>query len=102
MLRLEGGSSESSGRLEVYYSGRWGTVCDNDFGSHDAEVACMQLGFAGQRRVTSEFGRGSDPIWLDDMRCSGTETWLAKCSHRGWGVHNCGHHEDVGVICNCE
>ena len=102
MLRLAGGSSESSGRLEVYYSGLWGTVCDDLFGSNDAEVACMQLGFAGRRRVTSEFGRGSGRIWLDDVQCTGTETWLANCSRSTWGVHNCGHHEDVGVICNCE
>jgi len=24
---------------------------------------------------------------------------IAKCSHDGWDVHNCEHHEDVAVAC---
>ena len=42
-LRLSPGTS--SGRLEIYYNGEWGTVCDDLFGQNDADVAC-QLGFA--------------------------------------------------------
>jgi len=35
----------SSGRLEIYYSFQWGTVCDDFFDSDAADVACKQLGF---------------------------------------------------------
>ena len=45
-LRLSSSVSASSGRVEVYYNGVWGTVCDDFFGQVDADVACQQLGFA--------------------------------------------------------
>ena len=52
-LRLvdnSGRTGGSSGRLEVYYSGQWGTVCQDSFGSNDARVACRQLGFSNYTR----------------------------------------------------
>lgn len=41
--RLVGGSSNKSGRLEVYLNGRWGAVCDTHLTDRDASVVCRQL-----------------------------------------------------------
>jgi len=45
MVRLVGSSLSYEGRLEVYYNGVWGTVCDDRFDDTSAAVACFSLGF---------------------------------------------------------
>ena len=43
-VRLTGSGLQYEGRLEVYYNGTWGTVCDDYFGDVDATVACKSFG----------------------------------------------------------
>ena len=45
----------SSGRLEIFINGEWGTICDDHFDLTDANVACKQLGYSGAIR----YGRSS-------------------------------------------
>lgn len=45
-LRILGGRNTSSGRLEVFNDGQWGTVCQDRWSLNDARVACGQLGFS--------------------------------------------------------
>ena len=53
-MRLARGSisspTYSSGRLEIYINGEWGTVCGDSFSFTNANVACQQLGYSGASR----------------------------------------------------
>ncbi|XP_025112202.1 deleted in malignant brain tumors 1 protein-like isoform X2 [Pomacea canaliculata] len=105
-IRLNGSSVAYKGRVEIMYNGQWGTICDDNWDDHAAQVVCQQLGFVGTLAIpmtSASFSNGtgnpSIPILLDDVRCSGSEASISDCNHRTWGTSNCRHSEDAGVMC---
>ena len=71
-------------RVEVEYDDEWGTVCDDGFKTHSAEVVCRQLRCEGGEVVRSYGGDfpGQGSIWMDKVNCAGDEVALSKCEFR--------------------
>ncbi|XP_024125999.1 lysyl oxidase homolog 3B isoform X1 [Oryzias melastigma] len=94
----------NEGRVELFYRGEWGTICDDDFSLANANVLCRQLGFVSATGWThsAKYGKGQGKIWLDNVLCNGGEKSIDSCKSRGWGNSDCTHDEDAGVICKDE
>ena len=102
-MRLVGGSSYNEGVVEVYYNGRWGSVCYYGWDEHDTNIVCKQLGFNLGESVN--FGiRPIANIILDNIMCSSNDIILASCSHFGVGIkEECNSHSwntVAGVKCH--
>ena len=84
-MRLVGGGSYNEGRVEVYYNGRWGTVCNDGWDEQHANIVCKQLGFDASE--VADFGVArKEEILLDNLICSSSDTVLANCGHYGVGI----------------
>ena len=124
-LRLVDGPTVDSGRLEAFYRGQWGTVCDDRFDSpfadrhadppnpnadEDGKVpnvapqfACQLMEYSTGEFVTSgslgmtSAAPASQKIWLDDVRCAeGSTHWTGKPATK---LHHC-YNAGVGLE-NC-
>ena len=104
-VRLVGGSSPREGRVEVFHSGVWGTVCKTHWGSEESNTVCRQLGYGHALATEVSYSPGTGLVLLDGVKCSGEERMLVECKSLGWGVvnHHCVDHSmDVGVACDGE
>ncbi|XP_076738295.1 scavenger receptor cysteine-rich domain-containing group B protein-like [Maylandia zebra] len=102
-IRLVGsGLTTCSGRVEIYHNNIWGTVCGNSWDLNDAQVVCRQFNCwtALEAPQNAHFGAGTGEIWLDEVTCSGNESFLTECQRSGFGVHDCDHSKDASVICS--
>ena len=101
-MRLTGGSSYNEGRVEVYYNGRWGSVCYYGWDELDAKIVCRQLGF--QSSELSDFGVAArSRILLDNVICSRNAVTISSCGHYGIGItvkcNSNSYYKVAGVKC---
>ncbi|XP_060552053.1 scavenger receptor cysteine-rich type 1 protein M130-like, partial [Ruditapes philippinarum] len=107
-LRLQNGTHNQSGRVEVYFEDRWNAICDDFFNEKAATVICRMLGFNPKFAKSygrSRFGKGSADlaIAIDKLRCSGNESDLSECKSNQWGSHTtCSRNRTAAVKCATE
>ena len=104
-VRLEDGPSNDRGRVEVFTSGLWHSICVNTWSIDVANLVCVQLGYLraeeaylGQGGV---FGQGTGAI-LEDLQCPEVATIIQQCSFNISASGNCSHSMDAAVICTSE
>ena len=105
VIRLVGAATPLEGRVEVFFFGQWGTVCNYRWDLADATVVCHQLGYlrAVGAPATATFGAGSGPSWYRSVDCAGTERNLTECSKVIYSNGRaCSHSQDATAICSGE
>ena len=90
------GSKSLCGRAEVKHEGEWGTICFRGFTQPSAEMFCKTMGLTGG---TARYTDGTNPtwdetvlthqdknaqpgadiIWMNQVKCLGSETNLLEC-----------------------
>ncbi len=93
------------GRLDIFWKGRWGTVCE--LSKEGGDAACRQLGYGSSNGVlrystTPEAipKAGDDmPIALGSASCGYSEIHILRCSY-STDTSACSHDQDVVLDCN--
>ena len=89
-----------AGRVEVFYEGKWGKICRNEWDINDVKVVCKQLGF---KSALAEFiGMNTKDenisVAMSNVGCTGQESVLASCK-RFDGVHKCVDNKGAQALC---
>ncbi|KAM4637016.1 scavenger receptor cysteine-rich type 1 protein M130-like [Discoglossus pictus] len=100
-FRIVTSTQRCSGRVELEYSGQWGTLCSSYWDLQAANVLCQQLhcGVAVSVPVGGYFGAGRGMVWTDRFHCDGTESHLGFCKLTALGNNKCSEEDTAGVIC---
>ncbi|KAL9984300.1 hypothetical protein ACROYT_G006575 [Oculina patagonica] len=97
-VRLRGSHSANIGRVEVYYAGKWGTICGSGWDINDATVVCRQLGYStGSLSGYGLFCSAAVQHWFTNFRCYGNESHLDQCA---WDFYTDLSYKDcANVVC---
>ena len=100
-VRLEGvNGTNYTGRVEVFYKGKWGKICRNKWDIDDVKVVCKQLGF---KSALAEFIRVDTKdenvsIVMSNVACEGTEPELKDCTYTD-GDQKCVDNTGAQALC---
>lgn len=102
---MGGISDEYAGRVEVFHSGVWQSVCDDSWDINEADVVCRELGYGTATEATtgSHFGEGGTGQWKRSWACNGDETCLESCAMASFPVSDssrCSSGRNAGVVCS--
>ena len=89
-----------AGRVEVFYQGKWGKICRDEWDINDVKVVCRQLGF---QTVLAEFlgmytKDENISVAMSNVACTGQESVLASCKRRD-GNHWCWNNIGAQALC---
>lgn len=97
-IALVDGKTDREGRVEIYYKGRWGTICD-DLGHGEAAYICRSLGYVGGVAAgNGHFGAGKDLFWKINVTC--LQTRWCDVVEPEIEQNKCDHKKDFAVICD--
>ncbi|XP_063745939.1 scavenger receptor cysteine-rich type 1 protein M130-like isoform X2 [Eleginops maclovinus] len=102
-VRLLGGTSLCSGRLEVksdQSNPLWSPVCEADFDQQDAEVVCRELGCGAPSVLQGALYGGEAPMWTKEFQCGGHEAALLDCRSSGSDRNTCSAGRAVSLTCS--
>nr|XP_033817875.1 scavenger receptor cysteine-rich type 1 protein M130-like isoform X2 [Geotrypetes seraphini] len=104
-IRLLDGPNYCAGRMEMLTENNtWVAVCSENWDLQDAKVLCRSLGCGPALAIaeSSMFARGSSPILMTDVNCTGSESYLKYCPFVSLAnsTRNCSNAHSAGVICS--
>ncbi|KAL4646303.1 scavenger receptor cysteine-rich type 1 protein M130-like [Arapaima gigas] len=101
-LRLWGGQGPCDGRVEVFYNGEWGVICNHKWSIANEKVICRALGCGNPNVSPNEYSSTDPPkkVWMNEISCTGEEKNLWDCPFNGWGVSPC-NYDTQHIIINC-
>lgn len=105
-------AQQPTGRVEMFYNKKWGTVCNKGWTDESADVTCKQLGFTAGGKAVGSPGQfkaciigkedfceaeGKELI-AENLKCTGKEKKVIECG--GKFPAQCSHFQSAMVKCN--
>uniref|UniRef100_H0XBX2 SRCR domain-containing protein n=1 Tax=Otolemur garnettii TaxID=30611 RepID=H0XBX2_OTOGA len=100
-VRLQNHSGPCAGRLEVFYNGTWGGVCQT-LNAASLGVLCEHLGCGPQGQLLAGAGSwpGPEARWLASIQCRDRhDRSLWQCPSAPWDPDSCSSGEEAWVLC---